>query len=171
MFKSKNIVRDMLFFVLLLFMSREALERSLTHIKQENIHTIISEQSEVHELDGNFLVSLEETKRQIATTIKICQTSCFNEKMLEQLQKMKQKIKEIEQKFKKNSPATFLLGPLGTTAIVLKEKDLEKKLIKIMNDLGNILYEFQNKQSKANIAIVSVEQGIARNRDLLGYIT
>jgi len=169
MLKSKNVLRDIIFFILLLAISKKTIERTWIHIKKEQ--PALCTKSEVHELDTNFLVSLEETKKQIDQAIEIAKTSELHTDTVEQLTKMKSKLKQIEQKFKKNSPATFLLGPLGTTAIVLKEKKLEKKLIEIMNNLGTILYAFQGNQEESNLAIVSVDQGLAKNKHLLGYIT
>jgi len=169
MLKSRNIVRDIIFFILLMAISKKTIERTWAHIKKEK--PSIFNKIEVHELDKSFLISLKETKKQIDQAIEISKASDMHADKFEQLKQMRNEVKQVESKFKKNSPATFLLGPLGTTAIVLKEKELEKNLINIMNDLGNILYAFQGNQQEANIKIVSVEQGLAKNKHLIEYIT
>ena len=169
MLKSKNVARDVIFFILLLAMSKKIIERTWTHIKKDMRSA--REKMEVHELDKSFLVSVKETKKQINQAIEISHMSDVHRKTLQQLQKMKTELKDIESKFKHNSPATFLLGPLGTTAIVLKEKKLEKQLINIMEQLGSILYAFQDIKEKKMIEVASIEQGLAQNKHLISYIT
>jgi len=129
----EKIIRDITLFMLLLVLSRTALERAAVQISKEK--TSVWEPIAVHELDQDFLTLIEDTKKQINKIIDKTNSLANSEKKKNQLKNLKTQVESIEKKYKKNSPATFILGPIGTSAIVLKEKKLEKELSKIKKQL------------------------------------
>ena len=170
MSKLISIIRDISLFVLFLVFSKQAFERSIIHMEQEKPSPW--KKFDVHELDKGFLAAITVTQQHIneALSLVVHKNDEPNKKKLEEINK---KIEQIEKKYKKNSPATYLLGPLGTASIVLKEKRLEKELRGIIENLGTILYalnESNTEDRQQNIEISSLESGIIRNKGLLGSI-
>ncbi|MFC1841484.1 hypothetical protein ACFLYA_00240 [Candidatus Dependentiae bacterium] len=176
MSKCRVIFRDLLLFALFLVFAKNAFERSLEHIKEEKPSPW--KKFDVHKLDQNFIEQIEEIKNQIdcayaVAQIRVEKTGTAKEifkEILKKLEIMKHEVQQIEKRYKKNSPATFLLGPLGTTSIVMKERELEKQLHKSVSDLGEILYTLQGNEHK-EIEVASIEQAIAINNKIIAEIT
>ncbi|MFC1842536.1 hypothetical protein ACFLYU_02665, partial [Candidatus Dependentiae bacterium] len=133
MCKCKTIFTNILFFVLFFACAKKAFERSLVHIKKEK--PSVWKKFDVHELDKDFLFAIKETREQV----ELITALATEQEALKDLENMQKDLLTIEKKYKKNSPATFLLGPLGTASIVLKEQKLEKELLAIVNKVTTLL--------------------------------
>jgi len=135
MIKNKKI-RDLLLFLLLLVASKFAIQRTvqqavdLHHNNTSRLHKPFK----VHKPDKDILHTIKRTKKRIHHALKGCDT----QDLQLQLCKMEQDLETIEKKVTNTSPITFLLGPIGTTAVVLKEKKAHNKLLKMNKQLDQI---------------------------------
>lgn len=163
-------IRDISFFILFLVFSKNAFERSIIHMQEERPSPW--KKFDVHQLDKGFLAAVTATKQQINQAISVVKNEDVDKE--KKLQDMRTQLEQIEKKYKKNSPVTYLLGPLGTTAIVLKEKRLENELLGIIEDFGTILYTLNQNNQEENIEysieVSSIESGIIQNKDLLNQL-
>jgi len=125
------ILRDLTFFLLLIALARVAFNRA---IEQQTEKEVIAKYSPTHQLDSNFLKNIKQTRKKVNRAVKTAHNR-KKSKIIKKLKEITTDLDKIETKYKKNTPATFMLGPIGTTAIVLKEKELEKKLHKITNQI------------------------------------
>jgi len=145
LFKSKNIPRDIIFLFLLYIAGKAIIERNGIIYKRELYNLY-----DVHEVDPGFLVQARECTRQIQTTISLLWPDEQDQKVKPKLVELEKIAQEIAIAYEKNSPALVLLGPIGSMATVLKEKDLEKKLLETINETGLILADLvENKQHVA----------------------
>src|SRR5260221_11655244 len=104
-------------------------------IALHDVKTYISEhkQSIIHELDRTFIDYVYTAQRQLH----ILEQQPQSTGSITTITEIKNKIATIEEQYKKNSPGLALLGPIGTTAIVMKEEQLQKKLLVAINDMGS----------------------------------
>ena len=82
-------------------------------------------------------------------------------------------IQNIKKQVTKNSPALALLGPIGTASIVLKEQQLEEKLLQAINTTGNILSTFVTYKTEQPISYVhvqSITEGLKLNQEQLNLL-
>jgi len=134
-------MRDIIFFALLVMLIKITIKRAA---QQQRAKTKkLPNSSSMHQLDKNFLQQLEDSKKQIIHAINAAKRH-NNTKIMEQLNTIRKEILEIERKYKQNSPSTFLLGPIGTISIVLKEKKLATRLFEIKKEIGSILAPSEN---------------------------
>ena len=71
------------------------------------------------------------------------------------------------------SPGILFLGPIGTTSIVLKEQQLNQKLIEQINEFSKILYEICDTLKISHAPrkdITNIQAGIEINQALLSSI-
>ncbi len=142
LFKSKNFARDCIFLALLYWAGKTIIERNGIIYKRELYNLY-----DVHEVDPNFLVQARECTRQIQTTLTLLWPDEQDQQLKPKLIALEKNAQEIAVAYEKNSPALVLLGPIGSAATVLKEKDLEKKLLENLNETGAILANLvENKQ-------------------------
>lgn len=128
---NKNIIiRDILLFCLLILLIPIAIKRIDWHVDS----TYITQPFEIHKPNKTVIDKIKVAREKIDSIKKME----ISPPLESQLLQMKKELITLEKKLHKNSPATFLLGPIGTASIVLKEKDIEEKVIKISNQLDNI---------------------------------
>jgi hypothetical protein len=127
-------IRDILFLCALLLLVKSAFERTTSYIK-------LHKDSMVHELDRNFIDHIYTAQRQLHF---LEEHPVYALEYANALAKIKGQLTTIEEKYKKNSPGLALLGPIGSAAIVVKEKELEQKLLTVVNDLGTIFAKINN---------------------------
>ena len=145
LFKSRNGARDLLFVFILVMVGKTIIDRNGIIYKRELYNLY-----DVHEVDPNFLVQARECTRHIQTTISLLWPDERDQQVKQKLIVLEKEAQEIAVAYEKNSPALVLLGPIGSVATVLKEKDLEKKLLETINETGAILADLiENKQSVA----------------------
>ena len=155
----KIILRDVAIFVFLLTLVRIAFKRTYHFL---NAH----KKSIIHELDRNFLEHIYTAQKQVHYTMILFDDIDNNQKQLQRISSIKEQLTHIESKYKKNSPALILLGPIATTSIILKEKQCADMLLKQMNTLGSLLHEMQDEVVLFEHSN-TVGAALARNKDLL----
>ncbi len=145
--KTNSIIRDLCVFCVLLFLIKTASHRTISFIA-------LHKNSIIHELDRTFTDHLYTAQKQAHQLKELLEASPtpVQDAHIKQLSDIAQKLSAIEEKYTNNSPGLALLGPLGTTAIVLKEQDLEKKLLKTALDLCTLAYASCNSPSPISLA-------------------
>lgn len=129
-----EMIRDCALLAILILLAREAYNRTKTFITEHK-------NSIVHELDKDFLDYLYTAQRQLHF---LEQHELHAHTFAHEIAHIKDTLATIEEKYKKNSPALALLGPIGSTAIITKEHTLQEKLLATLNDLGKILTTIDN---------------------------
>lgn len=165
LFKSRNGVRDLFFLFLLVMIGKNIIDRNGIIYKRELYNLY-----DVHEVNPNFLVSARECTRQIQTTISLLWPDEQDQKTKESLIILEKEAQDIAVAYEKNSPALVLLGPIGSVATVLKEKDLEKKLLETVNETGAILANLIETKQKVALNFEpapDIISGLQRNKKAL----
>lgn len=127
-------IRDILFLCALLLLVKAAFERTTSFIK-------LHKDSMIHELDTNFIDQIYTAQRQLHV---LEEHPVYALEYGNTLAEIKGQLATIEEKYKKNSPSLALLGPIGSAAIVIKEKELEQKLLYVVNELSIIFAKINN---------------------------
>lgn len=127
-------IRDILFLCALVLLAKIAIERTTSFIK-------LHKNSMVHELNTNFIDQIYTAQRQLHV---LEEHPVYAHEYAHSLAEIKQQLATIEEKYKKNSPSLALLGPIGSAAIVVKEAQLEQKLLNVTNDLSAIFASINN---------------------------
>ena len=125
----------------------------------------------VHELDQSFTDQLYSAQRHVRITQQL-----FQARIQPPLADWKQKIDkitaqlaDIELKYGGNSPGVMFLGPIGTTSIILKEKELSQKLLEYINQTHTLLLILAD-QKLPLAAPASVAEGLKRNQALISHL-
>lgn len=119
-----------------------------------------------HQPNEDALNQVEIAQKQIALLIPFIKPTT---KQSAQLQSMRQRLIQLKKELKNTSPAIALLGPIGTTGIVLKENEIEKNLLKIVNMIRTILQTITDNRSEFE-QYTSIAKGIEENELLLASI-
>ncbi len=142
--------------------------------KRMNQFIMLHKNSYIHELDRTFIDYLHQAQRQLHKTKDIIYLNKVNNEAIEnKLAALQTVLLTIEEKYRTNSPGLALLGPIGTTAIVLKEQKLAKQLHKIVYEIGIILYkytEIANSQPSYQL-FPSIEANLRANKALLKQLS
>jgi hypothetical protein len=154
--------RDIFCLLLLIGLSRYAVQRIYQDHTQAYRAQVSAEPFTVHELNQAFLIQLEAAKAQVQQA---AQKVSINTQRAAEVQAIAQELETIYHKYTNNSPALALLGPIGTTAIVLKEYELEKRLRKALSKLGSLLTKVEKDSCKKNID--SLSELLCSNQKLL----
>lgn len=148
-------IRDILLFSALIILIREAFDRTKAFVAEHK-------ESVVHQLDQNFIDQLYATQRHLHF---IEQQEAYSYTHGSDIADIKNRLAMIEEKYKKNSPALGLLGPIGTAAVVTKEEQLQGKLLKAANDISALLYRIHN-QPESFTAAATLVDAIENNKAL-----
>jgi len=156
--KFQLFLRDLLFFGLF-FIFIGILVRRVSHF------IAIHKESIIHELDNTLLAQVETTKNHCIQVINKF-NPVFQNQEKNQIESMIKALEKLEEQYKKNSHGLLLLGPIGTISIVLKERTIKTKLLTIIRELYNIIfnYSFQKIPKKM---VRTIEEGIIDNQKLL----
>jgi hypothetical protein len=127
-------IRDILFFCALLFLMKIVFERATSYIK-------LHKDSMIHELDIDFVDQIYTAQRQLHA---LEEHPAYALEYADDIAEIKRQLTTIEEKYKKNSPGLVLLGPIGSAAIVVKEKELEQKLLTTVNKLSRVFASINN---------------------------
>lgn len=149
-FKEANWIRDLLFaFMLLALIHHVTREESYTAVEVKQ-RTIIQQPFVAHEVDPETIARIDRLEEQLALMQqqleRLKNESKDNkdlpakqlEDFVEEIGEIQEKVVTIKGEYQTTSPALAFLGPLGSTSIVLKEKQLEKKLLENINQALNI---------------------------------
>jgi hypothetical protein len=134
------IIKDLSLFIFLLCLIKMAVHENISFLNEHS-------KSLIHELDKSFLDLIYTTKLHIHA---LQDHPIYGVDYTQQLANLKERITIIEDKYKTNSLGLALLGPLGTTSIVLKEQDLQKKLLAITQEISKILQVEQTDEVVAS---------------------
>jgi hypothetical protein len=155
-------IRDILLLCSLLFLIKIAFEQTKSFIE-------LHKKSMVHELDRDFIDQLYTAQRQLHF---LEENHTHNEQIAGMIADLKERLAIIEERYKTNSPAVMLLGPIGSTAIVTKEEKLKKKLLEIANEITKIMNTIHNIQDESQPA-ETISVSLENNKKLLrgtGYV-
>src|SRR5579872_1931661 len=117
-------IRDVLLLCALFFLAKTAFDRTSSFVAEHK-------QSLVHELDRTFIDHIYTAQRQLHF---LEEHPVYAHTYAHALGEIKEQLATIEEKYKKNSPSMALLGPIGSAAIVIKEAQLEQKLLDVVNE-------------------------------------
>jgi hypothetical protein len=125
----------------------------------------------VHQLDHSFADELYSAQRQARITgqLYIAKENPVMQDWQHKLNKVHTALSDIEAKYGKNSPGIMLLGPIGTTSIILKEKELRQKLISYIDIVGELLYALI-QQSKTMPPASDIQSGLERNQQYINML-
>ncbi len=170
--------RDILFFVVLIFMVRVAWKSY--HASARNHTPVVSAFKEepreqhaktkafsIHEADPNVLARIKALQKQIDQTIALVQPATVK---AAELQSMKQRLFQLHRTYKHTSPAVALLGPIGYTGIVLKEQRAENDILEISNKLNRMLHTLTHEEQEF-IPVKELSEGIQISQNMLKTLT
>jgi len=150
------VIRDIALFCALLMLIQVAFNDTKSYILEHK-------QSMIHELDRNFIDQLYTAQRQLHI---LEEHPIYSDTFSATILDLKSRLSTIEEQYKKNSPGLALLGPIGTTAIVTKEEQLLKKLLIVVNDIGNILHQISNSTEIFQQA-ATIQNALNTNKKLM----
>ena len=117
----------------------------------------------VHEQDENLVDSIMLIQKHVAILLDKIPHATEQEA---QLQSISQRLTQLKKECQITSPAIALLGPIGTTGIVIKENEIEKNLLQIINHLRLIINEI-SPNAQAVPIYQSIAYGIKYNTELI----
>ncbi|HTM05878.1 MAG TPA: hypothetical protein VL201_01425 [Patescibacteria group bacterium] len=136
-------------------------------------HTIVTLQSKslIHELDHSFADQLYSVQRQarISQQLYGARDEIPLENWKQKIEKINNGLSDIEAKYSQNSPGVMLLGPIGTTSIILKEKELQQKLLEYSVAIGKLLHVLL-AHNKTFVAANSIDEQIAINQQYIAFL-
>ena len=151
-----NRIRDILLFCILLFLVKNAFERTVSFI---NAH----KKSIVHELDRDFIEHIYIAQRQIHA---LKEQYEHTKEVADEIDALQNELAIIEEKYKTNSPGVMLLGPIGSAAIVAKEEKLKNKLLNTLNAINKIVHIIHEKEHEFQAA-PTINIALENNKKLL----
>lgn len=154
--KLHHIIRDVFLVFTLLFLVKIAIETNYSFL-------VAHKKSMIHELDRNFIDHIYTAQRHIH---QLNQIAANNDVFSTDIAHIQNRLTNIEEKYKKNSPGLILLGPIGTASIVMKEEELNKKLLDTINDLGKVLHSMHSLPEPFKPA-TTINNGLMANKSLI----
>lgn len=154
-----SIIRDLFLFCTLIALLQIAFEHNVSFITEHK-------KSLIHELDRDFIDQLYTAQRQLHA---IEEHPIYGITYEATIADLKKQLTIIEELYKKNSPGLALLGPIGTTSIVIKEEKLNKKLLTAVNDIHALLHKIGTSTSSFE-PVLTIDNGLATNKKLLKTI-
>lgn len=140
-------------------------------------HTFVTLQSKslVHELEHSFADQLYSAQKQtrILQQLYASREDMPYEQWKQKIDKINTGLADIEKKYAQNSPGVMLLGPIGTTSIILKEKELKKKLLEYINTIGSLLHDLLPQHAithKPFISGTTIDTQIATNQQYISFL-
>lgn len=138
-------------------------------------HTFVTLQSKslIHELEHSFADQLYSTQKQarILQQLYSSRNDIPYEQWKQKIDKINVGLSDIEKKYVQNSPGVMLLGPIGTTSIILKEKELNKKLLEYSNMIGSLLYTLLPQHPhKSFTPGTTVDNQVATNQQYIAFL-
>jgi hypothetical protein len=158
-----NSVKDIFLFACLAAMIIYAYKRAHLFL---NLHT----KSLIHELDRTFADQLFSAQRQARVAKSVLeQAGPQFDQTVAKIEKTSQALKEIEEKYSNNSPGLLFLGPIGSASIVLKEQQLETKLLAETINIASALSTLLPKEL-VKPAVNTIDAQINQNQEYINYL-
>jgi hypothetical protein len=154
-----SVLRDSILFCALLALLHVAFEENLSFIREHK-------KSLIHELDRSFIDYLYTAQRQLHILYEHAAYSTEAHATLSSLSTIKDKLTAIEQQYKHNSPGLALLGPIGIASIVIKEEQLQSRLLALINEMSLIIHHIKGTKEDCKPAL-TVENGLSTNKKLI----
>lgn len=155
-------LKDLFLFGCLVALLVYGYQKARTYI---NIHT----NTLVHELDHNFIDRLYSVQRQARVTQLLFEHLPHDtSQSINKLTSLTKALADIEEKYSSNSQGVMFLGPIGSTAIILKEQELENRLIAIAQEIGSLLRSLSKQPHPHDLQNSNIENLIIQNQK---YIT
>ncbi|QQR54113.1 hypothetical protein IPH25_04680 [bacterium] len=125
----------------------------------------------VHELDQSFADQLYSAQRHIRIAQQLFQarTETRLPDWKQTIDKISAQLADIEAKYGGNSPGVMFLGPIGTTSIILKEKELSQKLLEQILQTNTLLQALA-EQPLPLAPATSVSEALHRNQVLISHL-
>jgi hypothetical protein len=125
----------------------------------------------IHELDTTFFNQIKEAQRQAGLIAQFIEPTA-NEQEVRRMQQITRLVQAVERKYTRNAPTLALLGPIGTTSIVVKEQRLKRELNQALFNMRNLLRVALNEQPEAmpKEGYPSIESLIDENKKMLKTI-
>ncbi len=120
---------------------------------------------EVHEANIDIITQIETAQTQINQLLAIVKPTT---KQAAQLKSMQQRLTQLKREYKNTSPAIALLGPIGTAGIVIKENELEKSLLRMVNVTRSILHVLGHPNDAPSYR--SISQGLEKNGQIIASL-
>lgn len=146
----KEFLKDCILFIALIFLVSYAVKRLQSFLT-------LHRNSIIHELDQKFIDKLYQCQRQTRTVAEMIERGSIEASFAQTLEKIQKDLLFVEEKFSKNSPSLLLLGPIGTTSIIMKERSLEQKLLFIAKNMSTLLADIAKNYDLTNISIQESE--------------
>lgn len=124
-------IKDIALFALLIFLLSVTIQRLKKFV---SLHG----KSMIHELDTTFFNQIKEAQRQAGLIAQFIAPTA-TEQETRRMQQITRLVQEIERKYTRNAPTLALLGPIGTTSIVVKEQQLKRQLNQALFNMRNLL--------------------------------
>lgn len=157
-----NQLKDLFLFGCLIVLLVYGYQKARTYI---NIHT----NTLVHELDHNFIDRLYSVQRQTRVTQLLFEHAPDDSvQTIDTLTSLSKALSGIEEKYSSNSQGVMFLGPIGSTAIILKEQELENQLVTIAQEIGSLLRSLLKQTHPDILQSSNIDTLIAQNQK---YIT
>lgn len=157
-----NELKDLFLFGCLVALVVYGYQKARTYI---NIHT----NTLVHELDHNFIDRLYSVQRQTRVTQLLFEHAPDNSiQTINTLISLTKALSVIEEKYSSNSQGVMFLGPIGSTAIILKEQELENQLVTIAQEIGSLLRSLLKQTHPDALQSSNIDNLITQNQK---YIT
>lgn len=156
-------LKDLFLFACLVALLLYGYQKARTYI---NIHT----NTLVHELDHNFIDRLYSVQRQARLTQLLFEhLPVHNNEAADAFLSITKTLADIEEKYSSNSQGVMFLGPIGSTAIILKEQELENRLIIIVQEIGTLLRSI-SKQHYPVEQTTNIDNLIAHNQKYISLL-
>ena len=136
-----SFAQDVVIIAILIFLVTVLVNRVKRYVHL-NKHSII------HELDTDIADTINTIQRQLGIvrqTISMLGLTDPHTKLARSVRSLSNQLHDLEQKYTRNAPSLALLGPLGTTSIVLKEQELKDKLHYIALGINDAAVSLLNK--------------------------
>jgi len=130
----KQCIQNLCAFLLFLFLVSILLNRLNNFIKTHQDEAL-------HELDTELLAQITNVQNQLEINKNKFQDS-LTHKEKEILNVLEEKTKKLENDYKKNPHGLFILGPIGTIALVMKEQRIKQQLLEIIVTLFDIIRKY-----------------------------
>jgi hypothetical protein len=134
-------VRDLLVVVILIFLFSILTDRIRRYVTL-NKHSLI------HQLDASFADIINTLQRHLGIarqSVTLLGITDRNHKLVSSIRTLSSQLDEVERKYTRNAPTLALLGPLGTTSIVIKEQELKQKLQYIALGINDVFSQLLDK--------------------------
>jgi hypothetical protein len=157
-------LKDLFLFACLVALLLYGYQKARTYI---NIHT----NTLVHELDHNFIDRLYSVQRQVRVTQLLFEHLPDNSsEAINALLSLTKTLSDIEEKYSSNSQGVMFLGPIGSTAIILKEQELENRLVMIAQEVGSFLRALSKQPYPAELQSSNIDTLIAQNQKYISQL-